>query len=348
MHAGAKLVLILLVLLVEEEVFGFWGSSQVAFFAVFFASIGNLGRQNMTALLGLAGIVAGFVYGILAAFLTSRVPQFPLVLALVFLGEFLASTALQRLPRYAPVGLQAGLALPYAYLITTGPEWGSFTDLRTRFWGLVAAGCTAVVVHAYVWPVLPMRQLRASVAAALRATAASIAQLFRGPRGAWEGAPPSLAETAARASDLLHDARYLPGPERSDPAYNGIRGYLQEIDAHLEFVHLMISLEEEHPRRQRFFQVIADYAQQAQANLERVAQQFQEPPGRAAREEPVHWVSDASARWEIALHEVGPVADTKIDPWRPVVIARSLDQIARAVERISDIAREINLRASGR
>ena len=347
-HAGTKMVLIVVLLLVEEGLLGFWGGSQVAFFAVFFASIGNLGRQNMTALFGLAGIVAGFVYGILAAFLTSRLPHFPLVLALVFLGEFLANMAFQRLPRYAPVGLQAGLALPYAYLITTGPEWGSFSDLRTRFWGLVVAAFTAVVVHAFLWPVLPMRQLRASIAAALRATAASIAQLFRGPRGTWEGAPPSLAETVSRASDLLNDARYLPGTEHSDPAYNRIRGYLQEIDANLEFVHFLISLEEEHPLRQRFFQVIGDYAEQAQSNLERLAQQFQEPPARAARVDPVHWETDTSARWEIAFREVGPVADRKIDPLRQAVIARGLDQIARAVEKISGIAREINLRNSGR
>lgn len=193
-----------------------------------------------------------------------------------------------------------------------------------------------------------MRQLRASIAAALRATAASIARLSRGPRGTWEGAPPSLAETVSRASDLLNDARYLPGPEHSDPAYNRIRGYLQEIDANLEFVHFLIGLEEEHPLRQRFFQVIADYAEHAQANLERVAEQSQEPPGRAARVDPVRWETDASARWEIAFREVGPVADRKIDPWRLAVIARGLDQIARAVEKISGIAQEINLRTSGR
>jgi hypothetical protein len=34
----------------------------------------------------------------------------------------------------------------------TGAEWGSFSDVRTRFWGLVVAGFTAVVVHAYLWP----------------------------------------------------------------------------------------------------------------------------------------------------------------------------------------------------
>ncbi len=49
--------------------------------------------------------------------------------------------------------------MPFAYLATTGPEWGSFGTVRTRFAGLVVAGFTAVVVHAYLWPVLPMRRL---------------------------------------------------------------------------------------------------------------------------------------------------------------------------------------------
>src|SRR5258708_21444477 len=149
----------------------------------------------MTDLAALAGPVAGFAWGVVAAFIPSSLPYFPLLLALVFLGEFLANLAFQRLPRYGVAGIQAGLALPFAYLATTGPEWGSFATVRTRFWGLVVAGFTAVVVHAYLWPVLPMRQLRASIAAALRATAVSPDQLFGGPRSTWEGAPPSLGET---------------------------------------------------------------------------------------------------------------------------------------------------------
>src|SRR5262249_13327219 len=160
---------------------------QVAFFAVFFASTGNLGRQNKTDLVGLAGILAGFAYGVAAAFLTSRLPGFPLVLALVFLGQFLANLAYQKLPRYGVAGLQAGLALPFAYLATPGPEWGSFAAVRTRFAGLAVAGVTAVVVHAYLWPVLPMRHLRALIAGALRDTAASLGRLFAGPpRSLWE------------------------------------------------------------------------------------------------------------------------------------------------------------------
>src|SRR4029077_3206944 len=102
-------------------------------------------------------------------------------------------------PRRGAPRFPGGLALPFAYLATTGPEWGSFTTVRIRFAGLVVAGFTAVVVHAYLWPVLPMSQLRASIAAALRATAVSLTQLFGAPRPNWESAPPSLGETVTRA-----------------------------------------------------------------------------------------------------------------------------------------------------
>jgi hypothetical protein len=345
LRSSTKLVLILLLLLAEEGLLGFPGGSQVAFFATFFASTGNLGRQNKTDLVGLAGLLGGFVYGVAAAFLTSRLPHFPLLLLLVFLGQFVASLAFQKLPRFGAAGVQAGLAIPFAYLATTGPEWGSFSDVRTRFWGLVVAGFTAVVVHAFLWPVLPTRQLRALIAAALRATAESFGQLFEGPRPAWKGAPPSLGETVTQARGLIDDSRYLPGPERADPAYNGVLGCLQEIDANLEYIHLLVGLEDEHPLRQRFFQVIGDYSGQAQINLEAVARQFQPSPRRAAALEPVHWRPDASGRWEGTAHTIDPVLQEQIDPWRPAVIARCLDQTARAVETISGIAHEINLRS---
>jgi uncharacterized membrane protein YccC len=345
LRAATKLVLLLLLLLAEEAVLGFPGGTQVAFFAVFFASTGNLGRQNKTDLIGLAGILAGITYGVVAAFLTSRLLGFPLLLALVFLGAFLANLAYQKLPRYGVAGLQAGLAIPFAYLATPGPEWGSFTAVWTRFAGLAVAGATAVVVHAYLWPVLPMRNLRALIATALRDTARSLGHLFAGPpRSRWEGSPPSLGETVTRARDLLDDARYLPGPEHTDPAYLGILGGLQEIDANLEYVRILLSLEPEHALRERFFQVVGDYAEQARRNLGRVAQQFQPSPRRAAAVEPIRWEPDASGRWERASREVGPVPDRGIDPWRPAVLARCLDQVARAVEKISGIAGEINLR----
>jgi uncharacterized membrane protein YccC len=347
-RSAAKLDVILILLLLEESFLRIPGGTQVAFFATFFASTSNLGRQNKTDLVGLAGLLGGFAYGVVAAFFTSRMPYFPLLLALVFLGEFVANIVYQRLPRFGAAGLQAGLAIPFAYLATTGPEWGSFATVRTRFAGLVVAGFTAVVVHAYLWPVLPVRELRSSIAAALRATAASLAQLFGSTRADWEGSPPSLGATVTRARDLIDDARYLPGSERADPAYDGVLRSLQEIDANLEYIHFLIGLEAENPLRRRFFQVFNDYAEQAGSNLETVARQFERTPRRAAAIDPVHWAPEASRRWERAAGDIASVADEGIDPWRPAVIARCLDHVARAVENISTSARQINLRNAGR
>jgi uncharacterized membrane protein YccC len=346
-RAAAKLVLMITLLLVAEGIIGLPGGAQVAFYATFFASTGNLGRQNKTDLVGLVGLVCGFLYGVTAAFVTSYLPQFPLLLALVFLGEFSASLAFQVLPRYSAAGLQAGLALPFAYLATTGPEWGSFTLAQTRFAGLVIAGCVAIIIHAYLWPVLPIRQLRASIAVALRDTASSLVRLFGVSRATWTGPPASLIETVRRAPDLLDDARYLPGADHADPAYQEILRSLQEIDANLEYLHFLIGLETEHPLRVRFFQVAGDYGVQAQTNLERVAQQFEGTPRHAARLESVRWNPDLTARWQQASDANSLIIDDGIDPSRPAVLAHCLDQIAQQTERISRTAREINLRNAG-
>jgi hypothetical protein len=186
-----------------------------------------------------------------------------------------------------------------------------------------------------------MRELRSSIAAALRDAAESLAGLFGMPRAAWKGSPPSLHQTILRARDLLDDARYLPGPDHADSTYHSVLACLQEIDACLAFVHFLIGLEEDHPLRQRFFQVIGDGAEDFRGNLEAVAGQFQEPPSREA---PVQWHPDFTGRWETAAMSIPPQEITGIDSGRPAVIARCLDQIASAVERISAIACEINAR----
>lgn len=354
LHASAKLVIMLLLLLLAEvefslpggqhAVFATFGGQNVAFFATFFASTGNLGQQNKADLVGSAGLLAGFAYGVVAAFLTSHQPQFPLLLALVLLGEYLAALVFFTVPRYSIAGFQAGLALFFAYLATPGPEWGSFTLVWTRFAGLVVAGFTAIVIHAYLWPVLPMRQLRDLIAAALKDTAESLGQLFSVPRAAWKGTPKSLGETVRRARDLLDDARYLPGPDHADPAYQGILMNLQEIDANLEFVHFLIGLEKEHSLRVRLFQESGDYADQARKNLDHVTRQFQRDLNLAAGLEAIHWEPDVLGRWRRTLQEVEPSPESSLAAGRTAVIARCLDQIAQATERISAIVGEINIR----
>src|SRR5206468_9347341 len=127
---------------------------------------------------------------------------------------------------------------------------------------------------------------------------------------------------------------YLPGADGADPAYHEILQSLQEIEANLEYLHFLIGLEQEHPLRIRFFQVVRDYAQQAKINLERVAQQFQVSPRKAARLEPVRWEPDVTGRWRRAFDAMAPAPAGAIDPSRPAVLAYCLDQIARATEGI--------------
>jgi hypothetical protein len=157
-----------------------------------------------------------------------------------------------------------------------------------------------------------------------------------------------LATTVTRARDLIDDARFLPGSERADPAYDGVLRSLQEIDANLEYIHFLISLEADNPLRQRFFQAIDDYAEQASSHLDTVARQFERTPRRAAAIDPVHWAPDPSRRWESASGDIVSFAIQGIDPWRPAVVARCLDHVARAVEKISAIAGAIDLRNVGR
>jgi len=347
LRRSTKLVLILLLCLAEQHALSFPGGVQVAFFAVFFASVGNVGRQVKTDLLGLLGVLAAWTFGIAAVFLTSKLPRFPLLLSLAFLGEFLAILTFLKLPRYGIAGLQGGLALPFAFLTSTGPSWGTFVGARTRLSGIVVAGFTALVIHAFLWPVLPMRRLRALIAAALRDTAVSLGQLVSGDRSTWKGSPPGLHAIVAQAHELLDDARYLPGSDGVDPNYFDILGCLQEIDACVEYLNLVISLEQEHPLRQRFFQVIDDYSAQAGSKLQEVAQQFQPSPPRAGGVEPVRWQPDISARWKNVIEDVAPIPDGEIDPRQLAVIARCLEQIASAVERISRNILEINVRNEG-
>ena len=286
--ASTKLVLIILLCLVEQQVLGFPGGTQVAFFSTFFASIGNLGRQTKTDLLGLFGLLSGFVYGVVAAFFTSRLPHFPLLLSLLFLGEFLANLAYQKLQRYNIAGLQAGMALPFAYLASTGPGWGSFAGVRTRIAGIVVAGFTAMVVHAYLWPVLPMRRLRASIAAAPAGHGGESGPVVRRPSlRPGKGRRRAWAKRSRERAICSTTPATCPAPITPilliTASWAACRRSMPTSSTYASFSVWRRSTRSE----KRFFQVIGDYAEQAQGNLERVARQFQPSPGRAARLESV-------------------------------------------------------------
>jgi hypothetical protein len=134
----------------------------------------------------------------------------------------------------------------------------------------------------------------------------------------------------------------LPGREHADLAYNRVLAALQEIDACLEYVHLLNSYAAEPGRRRQFLTVLGNFPADARAKLEALAQQFDDPPGRR---DPVHWRPDATASWDQSPQDVAlPAAGSEAG--RFVVIARCLDQIAATAEQISLIACEINSRSS--
>ena len=210
LRAGTKLVLMLVLLLGEEGLLGLPGGSQVAFYATFFARTANLGRRNTTDLVGLAGLLGGFAYGVVAALLTSRVPQFPLLLALVFLGGVPGQSGLSEVPA---LRRRRHAGRPGAALRLPG-------DDRARV-GLIHGGADALCgpgrrrLHGggrprLSRPVLPMRHLRASIAAALRDTAMSFGQLFGAPRSTGQGRRRAWATRSARA----RSARRRPLPAR--------------------------------------------------------------------------------------------------------------------------------------
>ena len=150
----------------------------------------------------------------------------------------------------------------------------------------------------------------------------------------------TLRDTILRARDLLDDARYLPGPEHTDLTYSEILASLQVIDASLEYIHLLVSLDDDNPYRKQFFSLLADYPETARGKFDAVAQQFDDPPRR-----------DGPDRMGVELpRAVGCLtrrrhtAQRGYDPRRPVVIASCLDQIAAAITRISAVACEINAR----
>jgi len=328
-RSGVKLLILLLLLLGEELYLGLPGSSQVAFFAVFFASTANLGKQNRSDVLGVTGLLCGFAFGVLAAHLTTRIPQFPLVLAFVFLGEMIASLVFQSFPKYGVAGLQAGMALPFAYLAATGPGWGSFDQVRTRFFGLVLAGCTAIVVHAYFWPVWPLKTLRRAIAQSLRDTAESVRGLFA-EFTTWQGPPPSLGETFHQAHDLLEDARYLPGTDDARGCYNHIIAKLQEIDGFLEQARLLLNQDGEGRIRRRFFQDRAAFAEQAAAMLEKVARQFDGEVTEAVN-------------WSSTLTTVVEQSEESDEHRRLIVVAECLEAIARSATALSRLAADTRL-----
>jgi hypothetical protein len=136
--------------------------------------------------------------------------------------------------------MHAGLVIPYATLVYDGPDW-TLVEAETRAFGLLTAGCVALLVHRFVWPALPLRDLRRSIGASLTDIGSKLGNLLQhaGPADPTE-APRHLLPLSAvvpKVLSLSNDARYLFSviDEDSRHFHNVIQG-LMSLDVHLSLV----------------------------------------------------------------------------------------------------------------
>ena len=78
----------------------------------------------------------------------------PLLVALLFLGQFVAAYLTRTAGKYAYAGLQMGLVLPML-VVAPRTEFGSFAPAMQRLEG-VLLGLVASVVVAGLWPRFPL------------------------------------------------------------------------------------------------------------------------------------------------------------------------------------------------
>ena len=337
-------MLIVVLLILGQDWLDLPGQTLVAFYAVTFGAAANLGQAYNRTVAGLAGILTGLLYAILCIAIVAALPSFPLFLGLVFLGIFCAGYLALR-PGAVGIGaLQAGLVLPFATLTYDGPEW-TLANAETRALALLVAGCMALLVHRLVWPALPLRGLRRSIAATLADAGSKLAAVFGDPAPAdLSAAAPRLLPLSAvvpRVLSLSNDAKYLfSGIGDDSRRYHSVIQGLMSLHVHLSLLGGMIGRLDP-PLLQDFRVALAPVVRRVVEACATVGAQFDPvPAGAAPAGLDAGAASAAIEPIERALRALGPPAEDQ----RLIVslLAHSLDHLAECLLEISAIAGEIN------
>ena len=212
MKQSVKTVIIIMLLLLGEKFFHLPGSSQASFYGVLFGSMPNTGQAHLKGRLAIIGVVAGLAYGLLGLIIVSQTTRF---LILIRLGLFVAAYVATGGRKIAYSGVQAGLMIPYVFLVNIGPEVN--LDLAfTRFCALLAASAIGLIILHNLWPVSPYEQLKKKISYALGISGEIFARLLTGDekdRGRIESLVTPLAASLPTSSSLLFDARFVIGDE---------------------------------------------------------------------------------------------------------------------------------------
>ena len=208
---GIKTVIIFMLLLFGEYVVGLPGGGQVAFYAVLFGVIPNLGQEYMKSKYGILGIFSGLLFGLLSLLVVSQIQHFLIFLSLYSLGTFIAAYYATSSKDISFAGLQAGLVIPYSLLFSTGPQ----VDLDaafTRCMALLSAAFIAAIVHILLWPVNPFTLLKQKISKSIDFSGRIVSKLMtldiKDQDKVDEMVLP-LAASLPTSTSLLHDAEYI-------------------------------------------------------------------------------------------------------------------------------------------
>jgi uncharacterized membrane protein YccC len=102
--------------------------------------------------LRLAGAGLAIVFACGAILLLMRIPSFPLLVVLMFLGTFLATTMARTSDRWGYAGVQMGLVLPMI-LVVPQQEFGTLTTALARVAGALLAIVASILVG-LIWAAL--------------------------------------------------------------------------------------------------------------------------------------------------------------------------------------------------
>ena len=227
---GIKTVIIFMLLIFGEFVVGLPGGGQVAFYAILFGVIPNLGQEYMKSRYGILGIFSGLMFGLFSLILVSQIQHFLIFLSLYSLGTFIAAYFASSSKDISFAGLQAGLVIPYSMLFNTGPQ----VDLDTAFtrcMALLSAAFIAAIVHILLWPNNLFNLLKQKISKAVAISAQILSKLLvidNKEKEKLEKLILPLAATLPTSTALLHDAEYI----------------IREDDLHAEqFIQIIESIE---------------------------------------------------------------------------------------------------------
>lgn len=197
----------------------------------------NLGLSHLKAKLRLFGCLFGGLYGLLGLYVLSQSPHMLVLVMILFLGMFLSTYVALGSERISYAGIQSGMVLPLALLISNGPP-ASMSMAFDRFLGIILGGVVVLAVLHFIWPQHPVRMLREKLSSAL-SDSGKILRLILGRR------PGDLAELDSRiaafesnlptTASLHKDAGYiLFGGYRNAECYLAIIDSLESVYAALD------------------------------------------------------------------------------------------------------------------